>query len=375
MMRTVQRFAAVFASLLLGSIAMPIAIPSTQLFDSTDDVIFYPAYGVQDAGTRVWEIHMRVKVQEPRNIGNHIRRLFRDMPSRGADEDNRFRTRIADLVADDKSGEKVKFRFDQDASGKEYRLANGSGDFPKTNGDGVVEGVIKLPDDDAQQLLTAQRSTNGWLTYQATSGGHAGAGRLRLIGPTGLSVISDIDDTIKITEVPAGKRTVVINTFFREFAVAQEMIANYRGFGDAAFHYVSGGPWQLYRPVSSFLIDGGHFPAGSFHMKHLSGSITSPISSLQSLERFVETEGTFNHKVEQIKIIMGHFPARKFILIGDSGERDPEVYRSVKDTALGARIQEIIIRDVVNAREKDPARLKGMTILAAPTVADAGVLP
>jgi hypothetical protein len=369
MMRTVPRFAAVFASLLLGSIAMPITIPGTQLFDSTDDVIFYPSYGVQDAGTRAWEIHMRVKVQEPRNIGDRIRSLFRDMPSRGTDEDSRFRTRIADLVADDKRGEKVKFRFDQDASQKEYRLANGSGDFPKTNGDGVVEGVIKLPDSDAQRLLTAQGSTNGWLTFKVTSGGHAGAGRVRLIGPTGLSVISDIDDTIKITEVPAGKPTVVINTFFKEFAAAQEMIANYRGFGDAAFHYVSGGPWQLYRPVSSFLIDGGFFPAGSFHMKHLSGSITSPLSTFQSLERFVDTDGTFDHKVEQIMKIMGHFPGRTFILIGDSGERDPEVYRKVKGTALGEKIREIIIRDVVNAREKDPDRVKGMTILAAPTVA------
>ena len=72
-------------------------------------------------------------------------------------------------------------------------------------------------------------------------------------------------------------------------------------------------------------------------MKHLSGSIRSPISSLQSLERFVATDGTFDHKVEQIKKIMGHFPARTFILIGDSGERDPEVYREVKGTGLGAR--------------------------------------
>ena len=236
----------------------------TQLFDSTDDVIFYPAYGVQDAGTRVWEIHMRAKVQEPRNIGRHIRRLFSDMPSQGGRGGQPVPRTHRDLVADDKSGEKVTFGFDEDASRKAYRLANGSGDFPETNGDGVVEGVIKLSDSDAQQLLAAQRSTSGWLTYRTTSGGHPGAGRLRLIGPTGLSVISDIDDTIKLTDVPAGKRTVVINTFFREFAAAQEMIANYRGYGDAAFHYVSGGPGSSIVRCRRSSSTGDTFPRARF---------------------------------------------------------------------------------------------------------------
>jgi phosphatidate phosphatase APP1 len=110
-------------------------------------------------------------------------------------------------------------------------------------------------------------------------------------------------------------------------------------------------------------------------MKHLSGNIRAPISSLTSLERFVATGGTFDHKVEQIKTIIGDFPDRKFILIGDSGECDPEVYREVENSALGSKIQEIIIRDVVNARVRAPQRLKGMTILEATTVVDGGPQP
>jgi hypothetical protein len=372
MRRYAPRFAATLSLFLLG----PIAIPDAQFwFDSTDDVIFYPTYGVQDAGTRVWNIHMRAKVQESRDPGRHFRKWFSDLESRGTEEDNRFAQRLADLVAEDKPGKKLKFRFDGDASKKEYRIEDGSGGFPETSEDGIVDGVLRLSDSDAQRMLEAQGSANGWLAYQATSRGQAGAGRLRLIGPTGQSVISDIDDTIKITEVPSGKLTVLLNTFYRPFAVAPEMIEKYRGFGDAAFHYVSGGPWQLYRPVSSFLIDKGPFPAGSFHMKHLSGNITSPIKTLESLEKFAATEGTFNHKVAQIKIIMGDFPGRTFILIGDSGECDPEVYREVKGTALGQRIQDIIIRDVVNAREKARHRVQDMTILTPPAVIDGGTQP
>ncbi len=39
--------------------------------------------------------------------------------------------------------------------------------------------------------------------------------------------------------------------------------------------------------------------------------------------------------------------ARKFILIGESGERDPEVFRKIKEEFPG-QAQEIRIRDVLN---------------------------
>jgi hypothetical protein len=374
MMRAhIPRLAVLVIVLLLGSLVLTRA----QLFDSIDTVIFYPTYGVQDAGTRLWKVRMRAKVQESRSIAERFSRFVRDMPRRSAEEEHHFRDRMRDLVADDKSGEDVEFQFDGDASQKEYRIEKGNGRFPDTNGDGIVDGALRLADSDAQRLLAAQKSTNGWLTYHVTSHGHEGAGRLRLIGPTGLSVISDIDDTIKVTEVPAGKTEVILNTFYRDFVAALEMSKKYRDFGDAAFHYVSGGPWQLYRPVSKFLIDeGGLFPAGSFHMKDLSGNIRKPIKSLESLEKFVATGGTFDHKVEQITTIMGDFPGRTFILIGDSGECDPEVYRKVKSIAvLAPKIQEIIIRDVVNARTRAPHRLDGMTPLPATTVVDGGPPP
>ena len=55
------------------------------------------------------------------------------------------------------------------------------------------------------------------------------------------------------------------------------------------------------------------------------------------------------------------------MLIGDSGEQDPEVYREVQ-SRFGARVKEIVIRDLTNARNLEPARLAGMTIVEAPTV-------
>jgi phosphatidate phosphatase APP1 len=55
------------------------------------------------------------------------------------------------------------------------------------------------------------------------------------------------------------------------------------------------------------------------------------------------------------------------VLIGDSGEQDPEIYREVQ-SRFGTQVQEIVIRDLTNARQLTPARLTGMTVVAAPTV-------
>ena len=166
-------------------------------------------------------------------------------------------------------------------------------------------------------------------------------------------MISDIDDTIKITEIPAGSKVVVRNTFFRDFVAAPEMAKMYQGFNGASFHYVSGGPWQLYGPLSEFLFsEKGGFPEGTFHMKQVSKNLLSA-DTWEDLKELVTNENvTFEQKVSQISEIMQSFPERKFILVGDSGEKDPEVYREIKKK-FPNQVQEIRIRDVVNDREKN----------------------
>jgi phosphatidate phosphatase APP1 len=173
--------------------------------------------------------------------------------------------------------------------------------------------------------------------------------------------------------VPAGKRVLARNTFFRDFVAAPELANRYAAVPGAAIHYVSGGPWQLYRPLAAFIGPSG-FPEGSFHMRVAGGSLLTAMQSLEDLGNFVSADGTFDHKVEQITRIMTRFPARMFILIGDSGEKDPEVYSTIR-SRFAAQVQEIVIRDIVNARETARERLTGMTVISAPTVVAAGSLP
>jgi hypothetical protein len=342
------------------------ALVTSACFRDAEDVIFYPTYGVQQATE--WRIDVRAKVQESRDTGAIAAAVSRLAPAGEGREQGTLNTRLADFIADDESDEEIVLAFDGDSKQTRYRITDDDGALLSSNVDGVVEGRLTLPDTVAQRLLAEQRSKDGWLTYHAVSEDHTGIGRVRLIGPTGVSVISDIDDTIKVTQIPAGARVVAKNTFYRNFESTTELAAVYKELSGAPVHYVSGGPWQMYRPLATFVAD-GHHPEGSFHMKPLTGGLRSAVTSVEKLARFVMPAGTFAHKTAEITRIMERFPGRTFVLIGDSGEQDPEIYRTLH-CRFGARIERIVIRDLTNARQLCPDRLTGMTIVASPTIAD-----
>jgi phosphatidate phosphatase APP1 len=95
----------------------------------------------------------------------------------------------------------------------------------------------------------------------------------------------------------------------------------YREWQDAGsvFHYVSASPWQLVTCLETFLRDAG-LPSGSLHLKLFRLKDSTPLRRLPSRKR---------SKRRVIEQIMADFPRRQFLLVGDSGERDPEVYAAV----------------------------------------------
>jgi hypothetical protein len=329
-----------------------------------EQVTFYTTYGYRQGDA--WVVPMRVWVHERRGAAEKvITRVASSMGNLEPQEIANFRARIQDFVADSESREQVAFAFDHDPEQQDFQVENPDGTFPKTDLNGLVQGLIAIPDTKARELLTRQGSQYGWLTFRATSKGHTGTGRVRLIEPTGLSVVSDIDDTIKLTDIPAGAKVVIRNTFFRDFVPVPEMAGMYQAWLGAAFHYISGSPWQLYEPLSNFLFSPtGGFPEGSVHMKNARKNLLNP-DTWQDLSELITNENlTYEQKLAQISEIMSRFPERRFILIGDSGEKDPEVYREIKQR-FPAQVQEIMIRDCIHEREKNPARLEGMTVIPA----------
>lgn len=335
--------------------------------ENEKQVTFYATYGYRQGDN--WVIPMRVWVRQRRDLAEKlITKMAADMENLDPGEIENFRSRIQDFVANSEFHEVVTFVFDHDPENREYRIRNNHGKFPKTDKNGLIQGGIKISTAKAKELLISQGSQDGWLTYHASSIKQKGAGRVRLIEPTGLSVISDIDDTVKITEIPAGTKAVVRNTFFRNFVAAPDMAKMYQGWKGASFHYVSGGPWQMYGPLSEFLFSEKEgFPEGVFHMKNVRKNLLNAITWKDIRELVTHHNLTFEQKVSQISEIMERFPERKFILVGDSGEKDPEVYREIKKR-FSNQVREIRIRDVVNDREKNKSRLEGIAIIEAPTV-------
>lgn len=330
-------------------------------------VTIYPTYGYQDVTG--WVIPVRLWVHERRSVADAAaKKLVASIKHVSTEEVRNFQSRAADFLADSESREDVTLAFACDPLNEQFHLADSKGRSPKSDLNGLIEGTLTLSRERADSLLNAQGSPNGWLSISVTSNGHSGTGRVRLIAPEGISVISDIDDTIKVTEIPAGPEVVMRNTFLRDYKAAPGMLEKYSEWSNASFHYVSGGPWQMYGPLSEFLIDSKDgFPEGSFHMKSVQKNLFSKSSWRDLTDLITNSEQTFDHKVAQISLIMERFPRHQFILVGDSGEKDPEVYRVIL-TRFPEQVQEIWIRDIVNDRKRNTNRLAGMHIIPAATV-------
>lgn len=330
------------------------------------EVTFYPTYGYREGGE--WAVPVRVWVHDNRDtpfvenfIEGKVRAHFERDIGRPltAEEAKRLEACLENFIADDKSSEGVEFSFEGDD--EVFRLPG------LTSPNGVIEETIKLPAAKVDALLARGSEAPGWLKVRArtTDGNGAGDGRIMFLESEGLSIVSDIDDTIKVTHVPAGKKTVLRNTFLKAFKEAEGMLDRYKGLaaeGNVSFHYVSGSPWQLFGLLEAFLVGEKGFPAGTFHMKTVGKNILDA-GGLDSIIKFVRGGdlATLDQKVRQITNLMMNLSGRRFILIGDSGEKDPEVFRAMK-TLFGDRVVDIYIRDVLGQR------LEGMKLITGPDV-------
>ena len=143
------------------------------------------------------------------------------------------------------------------------------------------------------------------------------ASHVHFVPNRGLSVISDIDDTLKETHVHE-RRAMLMNTFLRDFVPVpgmKELYCRWHQAG-AMFHYVSSSPWQLYEPLAKYFRR-EDLPTGSFHLR-----------AFRLRDHMLRRIFLGRRPVKGLVIrnLMLRFPARRFALLGDSGEYDPEIY-------------------------------------------------
>jgi phosphatidate phosphatase APP1 len=154
----------------------------------------------------------------------------------------------------------------------------------------------------------------------------------------GVSLISDIDDTVKHSGITLGAREMFKNTFTApiENFIIPGVSDWYRTLADPPYnvpiHYISNSPWQLFPLLSTFFRKAA-LPPGSFHLKQYSGMLQGIF------------EPTAERKKGTIERVVKDFPNRKWILVGDSGESDLEIYTEVAQR-WPDRVLAICIRDV-----------------------------
>lgn len=167
-----------------------------------------------------------------------------------------------------------------------------------------------------------------------------------------LVVISDIDDTVMYTGV-ANKLKMMYRLFFKKAhqrtafpgvsAFYRALFAGVDGQRQRPMLYVSRGPWSLYEMLGEFF-QNNDIPVGPILFLREWG-----VTLQRPLPRRAE-----DHKAKLIEQMLSLYDNLPFVLIGDSGQHDPEVYAQIVRDYPG-RITAIYIRNVNHDASRDAA--------------------
>ena len=179
----------------------------------------------------------------------------------------------------------------------------------------------------------------------------ATARMLAPVRPPGLLIISDVDDTVlqsQATNLVAALRLMLLENahtrlpfpgvaaFYRALRAGPDGRARHPTF------YVSSSPWNLYDVIGEFFRIQG-IPHGPILLRDVDLTLDS-----------LSSRGHHLHKREAIRRVLLTFPEAPAVLIGDSGQEDPEIYRDVVHEFRG-RVRAVYIRDVNSHPERTRA--------------------
>ncbi|MGJ9416503.1 App1 family protein [Massilia sp. CMS3.1] len=164
-------------------------------------------------------------------------------------------------------------------------------------------------------------------------------------------IISDIDDTVLWTNVTnkLNMALMLARTNAHTRKPFKGVAAFYRALRDGAggnednpLFYVSSSPWHLFGFLVDFLRLQG-IPVGPLLLREL------------GLRDVLKPTNHGSHKLDKIELILGLYPDMPFVLIGDSGEKDPEIYTEIV-RRHPKQVRMIYIRNV----NPDPMRIDAL---------------
>ncbi|KAF4637202.1 hypothetical protein G7Y89_g882 [Cudoniella acicularis] len=183
-------------------------------------------------------------------------------------------------------------------------------------------GGYLLPGNGTSELQRMNVYTDGTLTGNATS---------YLVPPTGLTIISDIDDILRVTRIyqPADG---LLNSFAKAYTPWMNMPDLYANWSQSIpnfhFHYLTTTPEQVTRSYMNFIYK--TYPGGSFDTRPLN---FSDVSATLSIRKFL------------LEKIFQTYPQRQFILIADTSNSDVMKDYPAMATEFPGQVQCIFLRN------------------------------
>lgn len=298
---------------------MPARAAKPSNLASDEEVRFIPTFGTKTA--QGWSVPIEAWVFEPEDDGPvraaTVKLIEEAMETKvDAVTSKRIAANLRPFMVDNERGKRLTIRAESTTT-----------QVCKSGSDGRCSGVLLLPQ--------TSRATLEVSVVLPAGDERRFAGRVFLLPDEGVSVLSDIDDTIKITEVH-DKARLIENTFARPSRACPGVAALYRRWASqgAAFHYVSNSPLPLLGAIEQLIDDAG-YPPGSLQLKPFRWTDGSFLDLLAAPE---------DHKQQVITDLIERFQHRRFVLVGDTGERDPEIYAALL-RSHGERVAKVYLRD------------------------------
>ena len=153
-------------------------------------------------------------------------------------------------------------------------------------------------------------------------------------------VVSDIDDTILVSHSTKTlkklrvmmSKNALTRTPFEGVSALYRALNHSKETGERPIFYVSGSEWNLFDLLVDFFKD-KHIPAGPLLLSDAKLSLLSLFRSGRK----------YQNKIEKIQDLFEHYYLHSFILIGDSGQKDPEIYLKMAEM-YPSRVKAIYIR-------------------------------
>ncbi|KPI43725.1 uncharacterized protein AB675_6629 [Cyphellophora attinorum] len=160
-----------------------------------------------------------------------------------------------------------------------------------------------------------------------------------LVSEEGLTIISDIDDILRVTQIYDPKDGL-FNTFAAPFTPWMNMPDIYRNWSQSLptthFHYLTTTPEQITRNYEQFIYD--TYPGGSFDTRPLN---FSDVSATLSIRKYL------------LDKVFQTFPKRKFILVADTSNSDVMRDYPAMATDYPGQVQCIFLRNTTATDPKD----------------------